>query len=125
MAKVLQSAWAKSLHPAWTRDDVLRLTKLQLARTLDSVRKYKPRAAAATPHSATAAPRSAARPPFSGGPAAAAAACSGAVAVPSGPPWMFGVHEPFMAGEADPATATARATGPGGVARRRAAGQRD
>ena len=48
MAQVLQSAWTRKAHPAWTRDDVLRLTKQQLARALDSIRKYKS-AAAATP----------------------------------------------------------------------------
>jgi hypothetical protein len=44
---VLRSAWTRKAHPTWTRDDVLRLTRQQLARALDSIRKYKPPAAAA------------------------------------------------------------------------------
>ncbi len=45
MELVLRSAWTRKAHPTWTRDDVLRLTRQQLARALDSIRKYKPPAA--------------------------------------------------------------------------------
>jgi hypothetical protein len=88
--RVLQSAWARSVHPAWTRDDVLRLTKQQLARALDSVRKYKPSPCQPWPSSS---PHPAALPQFAAGPAMSARGRGAAV---PGEAWMLGLYDHML-----------------------------